>query len=413
LPRQILWLLPVIFVIWDWLHGSVYGLAFFIIFTLGENAKLLIPKLRHDQSVSKENIKFLNRSFVVTIIAMLVNPLGIRSYDIFFNLAHDEAFYKITEFLPVTWQWDKAYILLFGWAAFLCLRHIRKFDITGLCLLIAFGFLALKFSRATCISGIVLVQIIASLNVITAQAVKSKIEYRLHTAIIVIATLFIVSYGSYIKLFDQSADRPFEYKVEDRGYPVGSVRFIQALGLSGNNYNPGEFGGYLSFYLTPERRIFQYNLPSVFGDTYRYPDHPEELEKWNINYAITSNDSELTKLFPVQGWARIYRDPFATLVIRRTPQNMKLIEQFEIQHLYPARPDFSLRTTMRNRKILPRFAYEMGVYLAFQKDERIAAIWLDILMSWPELKNSPHIQHLLREALKYNGETKLAQLKVA
>ncbi|MDX8386227.1 MAG: hypothetical protein R8M11_06905, partial [Gallionella sp.] len=157
LPRQVLWLLPVIFVIWDWLHGSVYGLAFFIIFTSGENVKLLIPKLRHDQSVSKENIKFLNRSFVVTIFAMLINPLGIRTYDIFFNIAHDDAFYKITEFLPVTWQWDKAYILLFGWAALLCLRHMRKFDITGLCLLIAFGFLALKFSRATCISGIVLV----------------------------------------------------------------------------------------------------------------------------------------------------------------------------------------------------------------------------------------------------------------
>ena len=46
LPRRLLWLIPLVLVIWDWLHGAVYGLVFFTLFVAGENAKYLLPVLR-------------------------------------------------------------------------------------------------------------------------------------------------------------------------------------------------------------------------------------------------------------------------------------------------------------------------------------------------------------------------------
>ncbi len=413
LSRRLLWLVPLILVVWDWLHGSVYGLALFALFVAGENAKHFFPVLRHGQTLAREHLAYLNRCFAVAILAMLANPFGLRSYGIFIEFMSKkdvvDTASRIMEFMPINWAEFKPYILLFAWAVLLSLRHIRRLDITQLLVLLVFGCGALRYSRVTGVAAIVLAPVIASLTMTGVRNAKGKLETNLHAVTVVLAAAFIAGYG-YIAKFRDVSPQSFGYHVDEGYLPVGSVRFVKAAGLTGNLYNTGHFGGYLSFYLAPERKIFQYNLPKVFGDTYRFASHPEELAQWNINYAIVANPDELATLFPARDWARIYRDPGGILVVRRTPQNQELISQYEIRHFHPMMPDDGLRARAGNPDVVPRLAFEMGAYLAYRKDKRIAGLWEEILAAQPNLRNQPDIQRLLQQAQEYNNFGKLAQL---
>lgn len=411
LPRRLLWLIPLILVVWDWLHGSVYGLVLFALFVAGENAKRHLPVLRQEQPLAQEYLTYLNRCFAVAMVAMLVNPLGLRSYGIFLSIlgGGGAATTTIKEFMPISWAEFKPYIFLLVWAVLLSLRHIRKLDVTQLLILLVFGFGALRYSRVTGVAAILLAPIIANLISISVKNAKGELEAKLHHAIAIMAAVFVLGFGYFVK-FREVSPQAFGYHVDESYLPAGAVRFINAKGLSGNLYNSGHFGGYLPFYLTPDHPIFQYNLPKVFGDTYRYVKHPEELDKWNINYAIVGNADELTTLFPNYMWARIYRDPGAVLVLRRSPQNQALIEQYEIQHFHPMMTDDELRASANNFSSLFKLAEEMGVYLAYRKDKRIAELWSEILTTWPDLKSQQHIMQLLHQAQKFNPSKKLAQL---
>lgn len=423
LPRRVLWLLPLILVLWDWLHGAVYGLTFLTLFVAGENAKHLLPVLRQQQSLADMDLKYLNRCFAVTMLAMLINPLGLRSYGIFVGYVIGEADFNqvITEFTPVTWEEFKVFILLFIWAGLLALRNWRRFDITQLLIMLVFGCAALRFNRVTGVAAIVLVPIIASLLRDNMQPAKGKLEVRLHAVTLVMAGVLMLGYGylvkfagtepesgkyHYLKLYDLA----FDYRVDENFYPVGAVNFIKAQRLKGNLYNSGNLGGYLSYRITPERKIFQYNMGRVFGDPFYFVGHPADLAKWDINYAIVDTEGELSTLFPEQDWAEVYRDEAAILVVKRTPQNEALIRQYEIHYFYPVLSDSSLRARARDPEILPRLTEEIGDSLAYRHDERIAALWAEILIANPELRHQPRIQLLLGQALEYNPVGKLVDL---
>lgn len=412
LPPKILWLIPLILLTWNWLHGAVYGLALLSLFVAGENLKHLFPALRREFSAGPRDLRTLNQCYALTMLLMLIDPFGLRSYGIFFGIlgGAGAAVSNVQEYLPITWREFKPFIFLLTWTAILAMRHIRRIDITQLLLLVVFGTIAVRYSRATGVAAIVLIPILASLLALCARQASGKLQHIQVTAMLLVASLFVGVYG-YIVKFAEKSPQAFGYQLDDSLLPAGCVRFIQATGLSGNYYNTGHFGGYLSYYLAPERKIFQYNLPTVFGDSYRFTEHPEELTRWNLNYAIVGNADELTRLFPAYAWARVYRDSGAVLVVRRTPQNQALIQQYELRFFHPMMQDDDLRRRFDNPRILPRLTEEMGIYLAYRKDERIASLWAEILGARPDLRNHPRIQQLLGMALEFNKGETLAGMK--
>jgi len=337
LPRGILWFIPLILVIWNSLHGAVYGLVLLSVFVVGENIKYFLPALRRKATDGPTGLSTLNLCYALTMLAMLIDPFGLRSYGIFFRILGNEgnATAKIMEFMPVTWAEFKPFIFLLAWALLLAVRHIRRIDITQFLLLLVFGAIATRYSRATGVASIVLIPIIASLMTITARQAVSRLQQAQVTVMMLVAMIFVAGYGYKVKFVDKSP-QTFGYQLHDELYlPVGTVRFVQTIGLSGNYYNTGHFGGYLSYFLAPMHKIFQYNLPAVFGDNYRFLDQPGELTRWNLNYAIIGDPLEISTLFPAYQWARIYRDPGAVLVLRRTPQNQALIQQYELHFSTP------------------------------------------------------------------------------
>jgi len=424
LPRRMLWAIPLIMVTWDWLHGALYGLTFLTLFVAGENAKHRFLVLRHQQSLSVPDLKYLNRCFALVMLAMLINPFGVRSYGIFVGYVVGQGNFNqvITEYMPVTWDEFKVFILMFAWAVLLALRNWRRMDLTHLLLMVVFGLTALRFNRATSLTAIVLVPVIASSLRIGIQQAKSALERRLHIATLVTAGMLILIHGYAVKFGEAEVqpdsdkfhylkvyDLAFGYRMDESFFPVGAVNFIREQKLAGHLYNSGNLGGYLSYRITPERKIFQYNI-SVFGDPFYFVRHPDDLAKWNIGYAIIDTESEMNALFPEQDWAAVYHDEAAVLMVRRTPQNKALIREHEAHYFNPAFSDASLLERAEDPEVLPVLAKEMGDNLAYREDDRIAAVWAEILMSHPELGSRPHIRQLLGKILKYNHADKLVEL---
>jgi len=424
LPQRLLWTIPLIMVTWDWLHGALYGLAFLMLFVAGENAKHRLPMLRLQKSLPAPDLKYLNRCFVLTILAMLINPFGVRSYGIFIGYAVGQGNFNqvITEYMPVSWDEFKVFILMFAWAMILTLRYWRQADFTHLLLMVIFGLIALRFNRATSITAIVLTPVIADLLIIGIRQARSVLERRMHIATLVTAGMLIFMHGYSVK-FGEAVSQPdsdtfhylkvydlaFGYRLDESFYPVGAVNFIKEHKLAGHLYNSGNLGAYLSYRITPERKIFQYNI-SVFGDPFYYVRHPDDLAKWNIDYAIIDTESEMSALFPGQDWAAVYHDEAAVLMVRRTPQNEALIREHEAYYFNPSFSDASLLARAEDPEVLPALAEEMGDHLAYREDNRIATVWAEILMSHPELGSRPHIRQLLAKALKYNHVAKLVEL---
>ncbi|MDX8398774.1 MAG: hypothetical protein R8K20_00820 [Gallionellaceae bacterium] len=403
LSRRVLWLIPPIMVLWNSLHGAVYGLGLLGLFVAGENMKHIFPRLRAENEVNWLGLRTLNYCFAITMLVMLIDPFGFRSYDMFLGLVGGEnsaITNRISEMRPITWEDLKPYIFLLAWAGVLALRHIRRIDVTQLILLLVFGALAIRYSRAVGVASIVLIPVIASLMAITIERAQSKAQRGLVMVGMLLSAAFLASYAYNVKFIDKSI-HPFGYYLNDKFLPVGSVRFVKAVGLTGNYYNTGHFGGYLSYTLAPKRKIFQFNLHLVFGDTYRFAKQPEELTKWNINYAFVGSQEELV-IFPIDRWACIYHDPHAMLVIRRTPFNQQLIQQYELNYFNPTMTDDVLRKREADNNILPRLAEEMGVYLAYRADKRLAQHWARILTANPSLRNNLRIKQLLELAREYN-----------
>jgi len=425
LSRRWLWAIPAILVVWDWLHGAVYGLTFLTLFVAGENAKQRLSILRNQQSLAPHDLKYLNRCFALTMLAMLVNPFGLRSYGIFVGYVVGEANFNqvITEFTPVSWDEFKVFILLFGWTALLAMRYWRRLDFTHLLLMTVFGLAALRFNRVTGVAAIVLVPVIASLLATGLREAAGKLERRLHVAVLGMAAVLMLWHGYSVKFGVDEApsdsdqyhylkmyDLAFGYGMDESFYPVGAVNFIKAQKLAGHLYNSGNMGGYLSYRITPERKIFQYNMGRVFGDPFYFVSHPDDLTKWDIDYAIIDTESEKSTLFPGEEWAVVYRDEASLLVVKRTPQHEALIRQHEPYYFSPVLSDASVLERASDLKVLPVLAEEIGDNLAYREDERIATLWAGILNAHSELIEQPHIRELIRLALKYNHSAKLVEL---
>lgn len=413
LPRGVMWFIPLILVAWNSLHGAVFGLGFLSLFVAGENIKHFFPMLRRGANDDPVVLNTLNLCYALTILAMLIDPFGLRSYGIFFGLLSNKNTYGVTEFMPLTsmmWQESMPFIFLLAWAVLLACVMFRRIDIIHLALLLVFGTFAVRYCRVASVTSIVLIPIIASLMTAAAQQPADRLRQALTKVMMLLATMFVAGFGYMVKFSGMAPPHlAFGYHLVEDYYPVGSLRFAQEIGLSGNYYNTGNFGGYLSYFAAPERKIFQYNMP-LFLNSGNFVDHPEKLMQWNINYAFVGLANEFAILFPNSQWARIYRDPGGALLLKRTPQNQALIQQYEMHFFNPLMKDDALRTEARNAVILPRLTEEIGIYLAFRNDPRIASIWAEILTANPDMSNHPHIRQLLQKALKYNSSDKLVQL---
>lgn len=410
--RHLIWTTPAMFLVWDWLHGAVIGLMLLLVFSLAENIK-------HGRrsGPTQTGIRRLNAVLVLTVLVSTINPYGLRSYEQFAILATtSHGAERIVELQPM-WTSASGHIpilLMILVAVSLLFANRHHANLVTVLPIFVFAACALRYNRLSGTAAIVIVAAMAQLMASAPSAMGLRAWRRASrwTAALVLVTCSIVTVQEKIIGMQGTASPNGAYVlpsqlalgigINEKLTPAGSVRFILDKGLDGNMYNNANLAGYLCYYLTPERPIFQYNMPPIFGDTTRFVKQPSELEKWRVDYALAGSPGELTRLFPPEHWAWIYSDYVSTLVVRRTPEHKEMIDLYEIHYFAPEQPEWQYKQISDNPKARPRLAFEMGVYLAYMSDARIAKRWQELLGTYPDLTESAVMQNLLARAAIHN-----------
>lgn len=379
-PR-VLYTIPAIMLVWDWLHGAVFGVIVLSAFAVGETTKRFLgsryPSAVGLQPMPEARLKSLYVVLAVALGIMILNPHGIRSYDIFLEFIGENALVpEVNEFQPPTLANYSTFFFALAACAILLLARWRAMELSSVLVAAPFIYLAFVYSRVTGVAALVLVPLVATLVGTRDNKPIHKLLARGGTIVVVITLIVYIGNAKFAR---SDWNYPLGLSELDDYNPVGSTRFVIANNLRGNLYNSGNVGGYLSFHITPERKIFQYNHHTVFGNTVRFINAPEELEQWNINYGIVSLQNELKYIFPRTQWARLYVEPSAAVIVRRNEQNRDLISKHELRYFHPGLSSEKLVTMARDPGARDRLLIEMTEYLMYRSDSSICAVIRSLL----------------------------------
>ena len=383
--KRVLYALPPIMFFWDWFHGVIYGFVFLVAFLFAEHINhFLMGRTKGGfqfSCMSKEDLQTLTKWVAVTFVAMLLNPYGPLSYDVFIEMVSGNKMVVSTlEFLPANWREHKPFWILSFLVGVSILARGKKIDLAQIVVLVPFFFLSVRYSRVIGVFSLLTVPVLAA-NIVflSSRFAGYKIVARRGRGILILVSLLSVMYVGYYKFLAPKTPQSFGVHMSEQFLPVGSVQFVKRMGLTGNLYNSGKFGGYLSFHLAPERKIFLYNHHAIFSEIKASVFDPGVLESWNIEYAIVGSSEELTQLFPNSHWARIYRDESAVLVIRRSPKNQALITKYNVRYFHPMLPNERIYRLAQDSRIYQDLIREITNYLSFREDERVSKLLISLL----------------------------------
>lgn len=413
--KKLLWSVPVLFVIWDWAHGAVIGWLFLLTFVSAANIRRLTLARSRPGAQDGESLRLLNLSLAATAVVGLINPYGPRSYMHFLVLAGGlEGADHIVELQPMLQQPVDfvPFLVLVVAAVVLVVVTWRSMDLVDVLPALVFVAAAMKYSRLVAVAAVVVG--FAIFKAMALASVREEVPSRVAKRFQILLAATLVLAGADVKFADivkgESAGPFILPRAERAGIgldelrtPAAAVRFVKDVGLQGRYYNNGNLGGYLAYHMAPRRPIFQYNMPPIFGDTTRYVRDPSLLARWNLAYAFAGTNQELTRLFPVRDWAWVFNDYVTSVVVRRSPENSDLIKRYELQYFAPEQPLDVYRAIVDDPTRRPRMAFEMGVYLSYAKDPRIAARWRTLLEDNPILRVDLRVQGVLQAASDRNG----------
>lgn len=366
LDARWLGLIPPVMLVWDWLHGAIYGAAMLLVVAAVENLRV--------SGDHRPALRPFNIACGAALVLMAANPFGLRTYGEF--LSHLEGVrggvVDNMEYLPpLSWN-DLAFWGLVAMTLASGALLPRRLPLAQALVTVALGFLACRISRVVGVFALVAAPLVASQ--LSAAFAAGEIRAKAAKGMALSLLVFVVAVGAWIKFLAPPRPQSFGWGVDEQYLPAGAVRFVIDHGLDGRFFNSGHIGGYLAWKLYPERRVFQYNHGAMFGDTYRFVRDPKLLAPYGVRYAFVASANEVSRLFPDSEWARIYRDPGGVLVLRRLPEFSALIARYETRLYHPMLPPAQLDRIAARQ--LPRLLEEMTVYLAYRDDPAAARQWL-------------------------------------
>jgi tetratricopeptide (TPR) repeat protein len=405
-PHRLLWVLPPLMVLWDYLHGALYGLVVLCAFLAAEVCRqLLLPKFglsRFAGETSRPAVKRLLGWGAGTLAAMLVHPNGLLNYWAFWRVGKVGYEYKMYgEFMPPQSEQFYPYWALLICALtviVLCLRHV---DLTALSVMLPFIYLSLTYNRAVMAFGLAAVPA-------TAQALarlwQRAAGFRWRHLVAAGLAVTLLGGALVYKQFYVIDSHRFGTGVNELIFPVGSARFVMDKRLSGNMYNMDALGGYLAFTVGPERKIFNYNQPGVFTALFDYQHKPETRAQWQISYAIVGNVEEI-RMFEADGFVPVYWEPGCALFVRNSEANAELVNNYRIQYFKPLMSDQEMLAFGKDVRSADKFLRELTTYLAYRRDSRLAGVFAQLLHESPAVKDDRQRAELLAQVMAYNGDS--------
>ncbi len=338
--RIVLYVIPAVLLVWDVLHGAVYGVVYLLVLTIGETAKYILASFFHAPSEpagdpSRDRAKTLWAVTSISLLCLLISPYGLRSYEFFTEFVTSNPLVStIVELSSPDLLTFLDFWILLAVTGILSLVFYRSADATKILTMIPFAILSVRYLRVRPFFALAAVPALASYAHLIADAEKTvssrkwtKWVARLPYVLVAAFVLFTVN----VKFLKKNNPLSFGYEINERFIPTGATEFIFRSGLKGNMFNPGHFGGCLAYFLYPERKIFMYNHHMVFGDLPIILSNPDFVERYGIEYAVLDRNTRgdpVTHLFTTGRWALLYFDDLSLVVAKRNGVNEPAIQQY-------------------------------------------------------------------------------------
>ena len=397
--------LPLIMVLWDFMHGALYGVILLFAFVMGETIKAALKANPTWPPLPKARLKTLWLWGGITLALMLISPYGLRTYDIFLEFMNNNLMTSMTaEFQPTTLGGQPLFWVLLAATVGTLLVAGRRLDLTSLCVLIPFTALAIRYVRGIGPFSLVAALLLA-VNLAPILAALSSAPDKTRRLNVLYALLLCAGLG-YALVYKFSSPPRYDslgLGISADAFPVGSARFVKAANLTGNMYNTDRYGGYLAYALAPERKIFHYNHHLLFKALERYVHEPESRAQWRINYAIIGRADEWD-MFSKDGFVPVYWEPTGAVMIKKSAENREIIKRYGIRYFSPLMPKEEFLKQARNRTIMPVLARELGDYLAQRQDLEKADILVEMLANQAIVPPTLCLE-LLSRAAPYNANS--------
>jgi len=405
-------ILPPLFIIWDFMHGAIFGYVFVVSFLAGEFASQIIRHFTQPETRSARHLKrivTLTILFSLIFVSALLKPNGFELYTKLFSIVGDNYIFEMTrEFTPTPIEgfipfWILLFLIPIFWA--LDRKNVNHSEIIVIAI---FSYLGTRYMRCVEVFAITATPFAAFhlSNIISRLPSASFGTYVKYCTLIILLVLSLYS-TLQLKVL-QISDGDFDFTGMRTGVginqvylPIGAIDFIKEKNLQGNMFNSDRFGGLSSYYLYPERPIFHYNHPEVFTEIYSYLHNPKERAKWNHQYAFIAKQMEIS-IFESAGWATVYKDLASRIMVNPKGVNSRVANSDRIFIFDPLLTENEYLRMGSNPKFANQLMLETSKYLAFNQDKRIASLLGLVLqknLNWLELSEN---QKLVKTSLIKN-----------
>ncbi|MDD5281234.1 MAG: hypothetical protein PHF69_00835 [Candidatus Omnitrophica bacterium] len=356
IKHNFLILLPILEILWGNLHIYFFiGIILIGIFLLD----CLIAFFIHKSKETRVFLKQISVVFIFSIIATLLNPATVKGalypFKILVNFGIDtfdlQSVYQLRKVIAMT-QFDFPPLFYFSlifnlfllsWV-FVLIKLIKRkapFPFIRLALSIIFSFMALTAVRNFAIFGYFALPIIA-INL--RSCIKKDIDNLLGYLIVFLLVILI-----FFCLF---LAKP-QFWPDKRTFGIGlekgttdAINLFQNEKIQGPVFNNFDTGGYLTYYLYPQQRVFIDNRPEAYPldlkNTYlacqKDDTQWERLRSaYNFNVIFFSphvntpwGQSFLLRRLLDPLWAPVYVDDYFIIFLRRKGPNQGTIEKYEL-----------------------------------------------------------------------------------
>ncbi len=369
--RAPLWLLPILMIAWVNLHfGFVSGLGLIGAVIGVEVTEMLFAGERRRRAW--EHLKHGWIWFAATAVATLLNPWGWGIYTALIrqNRAVPEQQFWITEWtsVPLNWttlstalnlrQTTGTLYLLLAIAIVGGLIALLRGQIGAAVLLLASAYAPVKHVRmesvfacvVVVVGGYVLSQAAASLRIPSERSRGLVVS-----AVSVVAALLLVLAG--VRSYDLVTNRHYFGGLESSNFGAGlgwwfprrAADFLQHEQLPGEVFNTYDEGGFLTWALGPDRKVYidgrdtLYGIPRIarHGELLQIqPDSAvwqQEIARYNLNTLILPlgryDGIQFVRLLDFcssNTWKPVYLDEVSAVFVRNTPENQALIQRFPV-----------------------------------------------------------------------------------
>jgi hypothetical protein len=328
--RNLLWILPPLFVLWVNLHaGYAQGFMVLVAFVAGEAfnhlAAFFVPS--DDPTLNWRRIGLVIGISVLCFLLLVVHPNTTSMWTYYLDTVRIGA---LRDYIQ-EWQspnFHPLYVQPFIWMLLAILAAMglsgRRVDGVDLAMVTMVAYASLLAGRffgpfALLTAPVLSRHVSAALKRfgLARWLRRRPRRQRPLLGMINVAVLAAVVVAGVWKA-QAPLSLAFNERQQDENLPVEAAAWIREHRPDGEMFNPYNWGGYLMWVLWPDYRVFVDGRTDLYGDEflrdylkiqYARPGYDDLLADHDIGFVVTYRDDVLsTRLACEEGWEKVYED---------------------------------------------------------------------------------------------------------